>query len=230
MSRGPGRIELAILAAIKSRSETSERMNAEARLYAVRNLTPEGVKRVMATDWTLPTHISSGQLFYDCYPDPNRGHGLDHRKPTPAQQKALVRAMHSVVEKFPQYALMGGQGREAPLWLYEPADPMSKLWAELQVKYGRHGAVTFSDVRSVADGGKPSHALEQLRRHRSYLRGARVVVKSGRIREVDDIAALAAKARALVRENDPDAIRDGLTEIANALDAITQAVPRADAL
>ena len=44
------------------------------------------------------------------------------REPTPAQRKAIWRAMHTVVSKHPQYALMGGEG-QSPLWLYEPADP-----------------------------------------------------------------------------------------------------------
>jgi hypothetical protein len=88
--------------------------------------------------------------------------------------------------------------------------------------------VTIGDVYNVADGRTTAEALAEAKRRsrRRYMRGGRVVVKSGRIREVDDIAALATKARALIVESDPDAIRDGLREIADALDAIGQAVPR----
>jgi hypothetical protein len=35
-----------------------------------------------------------------------------------------------------------------------------------------------------------------------------------------DLADLAAKARALIRQNDADAVRAGLAEIADALDAM----------
>jgi hypothetical protein len=44
--------------------------------------------------------------------------------PTRAQVVSLLRAMHSLTRKFPQYALAGGKGRE-PLWLYDRSDPRS---------------------------------------------------------------------------------------------------------
>ena len=47
--------------------------------------------------------------------------------------KAVTRAMRSFVRKFPQYALTGGKEREM-LYLYEPADPISAMWAKLSVE------------------------------------------------------------------------------------------------
>jgi hypothetical protein len=44
--------------------------------------------------------------------------------PTRAQVVSVLRAMHSLTRKFPQYALAGGKGRE-PLWLYDRSDPRS---------------------------------------------------------------------------------------------------------
>lgn len=47
---------------------------------------------------------------------------------TIAARKAVVRSMHTFVRKYPQYALMGGNGRKS-LVLYEPSDPKSVEWA-----------------------------------------------------------------------------------------------------
>jgi hypothetical protein len=44
-----------------------------------------------------------------------------------------------------------------------------------------------------------------------------------------DLTRLADKARALINTNDPDAVRAGLAETANALDAISQPEPQAKA-
>jgi hypothetical protein len=56
-------------------------------------------------------------------------------RPSRARRQAVVRAMHSFVRKFPQYALTGGQGR-CPLYLYDPADPLSAFWAQLRIERG----------------------------------------------------------------------------------------------
>jgi hypothetical protein len=50
--------------------------------------------------------------------------------------------MHSFVRKFPQYALTGGKGHKR-LYLYEPGDPLSSMWARMSVE--RHGFVCRSD-------------------------------------------------------------------------------------
>jgi hypothetical protein len=70
---------------------------------------------------------------------------MDHRLPgyesrldwTPSRsrRKAVVRAMHSFVCKFPEYALVGGQGRGI-LYLYDASDPLSAFWARLSVARG----------------------------------------------------------------------------------------------
>jgi hypothetical protein len=54
-------------------------------------------------------------------------------KPTPAHRKAVTRAMHTFVHKHQQYALTGGQGRRI-LYLYDTADPVSAMWAKLNVE------------------------------------------------------------------------------------------------
>lgn len=76
-------------------------------------------------------------------------------EPTPAQRKAVVRAMHSFVRKNPQYALTGGRGRKQ-LYLFEPDDPVSAMWAKLSVERRRfvarsaaEEALTTQDVEAA---------------------------------------------------------------------------------
>jgi hypothetical protein len=52
---------------------------------------------------------------------------------TNAQTKALIRAMHSFCGKSNRYALTGGQGRRH-LYLYEIGDPVSAMWAKMNVE------------------------------------------------------------------------------------------------
>jgi hypothetical protein len=59
-------------------------------------------------------------------------------------RKAMARALHSFVRKFPNYALQGGLGRHHPLVLYDPADQVSERWASLSVK--RRDPVTEEEV------------------------------------------------------------------------------------
>jgi hypothetical protein len=58
----------------------------------------------------------------------------------------MIRAMHSFVAKYPQYALMGGMGRK-PLYLYELDDPKSIAWAEASVH--ERQPVALYDVRHL---------------------------------------------------------------------------------
>jgi hypothetical protein len=37
------------------------------------------------------------------------------------------------VRRYPQFALIGGKGRKQ-LYLYEPGDPLSSLWAKMNVE------------------------------------------------------------------------------------------------
>ena len=52
--------------------------------------------------------------------------------------------MHSFVLKFPQFALLGGQGRKR-LYLYDTTDPDSVLWAQMTVASKDH--VPFMSVK-----------------------------------------------------------------------------------
>lgn len=226
MSRGLGRLERGILAAIEKHKARDGLAFVAPEILAKMKADPNWRCHVEELRRPSPTLFNTVYLHNLCHPRPV---SEPYRALTLAQRKAIVRAMHSFVRKFPQYALIGGKGREAVLWLYEPGDPLSKIWAELTVKFGYHAPATLSDAKSVAKGGEPSDAIRHAREHRSYLRGARVVNKSDRIREVDDIAALAKKARKLITQNDHDAIRAGLAEIADALDAIGQPEPLAEA-
>ena len=64
-----------------------------------------------------------------------------------AKQKSILRALHSFVRKHPESALMGGQGRKR-LYLYEPGDPISALWAKLSIE--RREPLPWIEVIRVA--------------------------------------------------------------------------------
>jgi hypothetical protein len=55
--------------------------------------------------------------------------------------------MHSIVRKFPQYALAGGKGRTC-LWLYEPGDKDS-------AKEAREYTQTEREFREQLKRGEP---------------------------------------------------------------------------
>jgi hypothetical protein len=109
MSRGPGRIERAILDQIES-DKAPDRYGQSGVVL-----------------------ISSWDLAYIYQPpssvDPS-GSWLP-KDATPAQRKAVIRAMHSFVRKLPQYAIGGGKGR-GRLFLYEPGDPLSAILLRLE--------------------------------------------------------------------------------------------------
>jgi hypothetical protein len=46
-------------------------------------------------------------------------------------RKAMARALHSFVRKYPHYALQGGTGRHRALILFDPTDRLSVRWASL---------------------------------------------------------------------------------------------------
>jgi hypothetical protein len=188
MSRGLGRIERAILAEIEN------------------GRTPRGAGQAHGA------HVSSGHLFYACYPEMRPAGGWRWPEPTEAQRKAIWRAMHAIVRKFPQYALMGGKGR-TPLWLYEPADPFSTLWAELVVKLGW--------LRP--DDGRPGRHERRRANPRAEppaQSSLGAAGRAGRNRLGVSAAALAARARMLIAANDPDEVRAGLRAIAEALEGL----------
>jgi hypothetical protein len=111
MSRGLGQLERFILDEVNRTSE-GERVPAhgQAVMLAQCFYQPE--------DWH-----SNGALV-----DYKQTGQMRTFEPSTAQRKAMVRALHSFVRKFPQYALMGGKGRKT-LLLYEPGDPVSVAWA-----------------------------------------------------------------------------------------------------
>jgi hypothetical protein len=76
--------------------------------------------------------------------------------PTNAKRKAAIRAMHSFARKFPQYALMGGNGRK-PLMLYDRDDPISVRHAELVItKRGRNSDfVSFGEAADSLAASPP---------------------------------------------------------------------------
>ena len=105
MSKGLGRIERIILRRIL---ETKARPEDQPQ-------------QILITSWQLSNDLRPRDVPYQW------GWG-----PTLSMRKAVVRAMHSFCRKFPEYALIGGQGRKE-LILYEPADPLSVRWAQLSV-------------------------------------------------------------------------------------------------
>jgi hypothetical protein len=63
-------------------------------------------------------------------------------------RKAMARALHSFVRKFPHYALQGGVGRHHALILYDPADLVSERWASLSAS-SRHPVTKEQALRSI---------------------------------------------------------------------------------
>src|SRR5215813_15198117 len=58
----------------------------------------------------------------------------EDRPPTRAERVAVLRAMHSLAQKYPhKVALTGGKGRE-DLWLYRPSDPPEELIVPTMIK------------------------------------------------------------------------------------------------
>jgi hypothetical protein len=56
--------------------------------------------------------------------------------------------MRSYVRKHQRYALAGGRGRKQ-LYLYEPNDPVSAIWAKLQVANRQPHPVPESKAREA---------------------------------------------------------------------------------
>jgi hypothetical protein len=86
------------------------------------DITIGGPSSVLIHSWGLLCH-------HNCFRRPANW----NFEPTTAERKAVTRAMRSFVRKFPQYALTGSKERKM-LYLYEPADPISAMWAKLSVE------------------------------------------------------------------------------------------------
>jgi hypothetical protein len=94
-----------------------------------------------------PVRIRTWDVLYVFRPlEANTGSCWSAQDAPAAQRKAVVRAMHSFVRKFPQFALMGGQGRKQ-LVLYEAGDPLSEMWARLTVE--RREFVPIMEARAA---------------------------------------------------------------------------------
>jgi hypothetical protein len=128
MSRGLGRLERTIL---------DEITKADARAAA---------KRGRRDYW--PLHVTLHSLHHDCFPSrymPERGcHGWT--PDDPVQRKAVWRALRSVLRKYPQYAVTGGQGRKG-LIVYDPADPVSTYDAATFAKSRKESIREFRMLR-----------------------------------------------------------------------------------
>ena len=117
MSKGLGVIERAILAEIEQRDRHSGKRCT-----------------MLVNSWSLSCALLPDSLLT-----------LQRMEPSRALRQAVVRAMHSFVRKFPQYALIGGQGHRV-LYLYEPADPLSALWARLNAHRRRKNPIPRSEA------------------------------------------------------------------------------------
>ena len=93
------------------------------------------LKEQMRIDGTSPcVHISSWNVVIDVFHPGYANYEIYRNwEPSRAQKLAVSRAMNSFVRKFPQFALMGGQGRKR-LYLYDTTNPESIAWAKASVK------------------------------------------------------------------------------------------------
>jgi hypothetical protein len=96
-------------------------------------------RTVLVHSWSL-THT----VFRD-YHNPEQGWDWE---PSLAQRKAVTRAMRSFVRKHQQYALTGGQGRRL-LYLYDTADPLSVIWAKLNVERRQRNPISRSEANRI---------------------------------------------------------------------------------
>jgi hypothetical protein len=113
-----------------------------------RHIAAEVAKAKTSPDTDRPTLLlSSRTLAFSC---PLFDRDLSQRQWTPSapQRQAILRGMHSFVRKYPNFALAGCQGRRG-LYLYEPGDPLSALWAKMNV-----------ESRTVVPRSKAQIALE----------------------------------------------------------------------
>jgi hypothetical protein len=128
VSRGLGTIERAVAACIKRCREP----NADANLYTQMGKEPPAPV-VHVTAWGVCVHLN---------PPPVNIQGW--KRPTETQLKAAKRAMHSFVQKFPDYGVMSAKGGRGRLCLYERGDKLSAMWAKLASQSGDH--MTLSDA------------------------------------------------------------------------------------
>ena len=90
------------------------------------------IRRAKAASHPRPVALDSWTLACELF-QPSAGLYREGWRPTKTQQQSVVRAMHLTCRKHPEYALAGGKGRKR-LYLYEPADPVSTMWAKMVVE------------------------------------------------------------------------------------------------
>jgi len=114
VSRGLGRIQLAILAEIESAKQAAIAKG-----------------RVQRSDVNESSgDVTAWSVAYRCFaPSPLKSGW----RPSSAQIKACTRAMHSFIRKFSQYALTSRRSRRG-IVLYEITDRVSVLWAEMKME------------------------------------------------------------------------------------------------
>ena len=105
------------------------------------NITIGGPSSVLIHSWGL-------LCDHNCFRRP----AFWNFEPTTGECKAVTRAMRSFVRKFPQYALTGGKERKM-LYLYEPADPISAMWAKLSVERPKFVSRSEAMAALPIDGG-----------------------------------------------------------------------------
>jgi len=130
VSRGLGRIQLAILAEIESAKQAAI---ATAR-----------VQRSDVNESSV--HVTAWSVAYRCFAPSPLKWGW---RPSPAQIKACTRAMHSFIRKFPQYALTSRRSRKG-IVLYEITDRVSVLWAEMRMET-RGNPLSRSEARAALE-------------------------------------------------------------------------------
>jgi hypothetical protein len=74
-----------------------------------------------------PVHVTPRAIMFEVSPhDWDKGRFVPQGKVV--HRKAIIRAMHSFVRKFPQYALASGGGNSI---LYERGDRLGEMWARI---------------------------------------------------------------------------------------------------
>jgi hypothetical protein len=158
VSKGPGCIERAILLCIEQATpdfSLKRDWRGPLRLPA----------RLLA-EWSYPPWCHAQQCCPErcqperCYPArcfPERRPVNGQRPPlTMAMRKAIVRAMHSFVRKYPQYALAGGKGR-SELYLYDPSMSDEKAVKKERARVRRmlRETATWCEVSAVGHASSP---------------------------------------------------------------------------
>jgi hypothetical protein len=160
--------------------------------------------------------LSTDDLCAVCYP----GRPIERK-----HRVAVLRAAESVLTVLPDWRSRRGRR----LWVYNAASVPStaKVRAtEAERAVAEHIIMrdgTPEERQRLIAQREAEHMLEtaKLQYAAALVRSLGVLVGASR-EAPDNLSELAEKARALMRENNLDAIRDGLAEIAAALDGIAR--------